>query len=104
MGRCSSHSYLWTSPVGTPHMARMCTNCHQPDPAWLNAMAAALVRATALAVEAEPDRLASAVKKELLSERNVPHGGDCQARKFGSNEAYPHLECTCWQARLLAAL
>lgn len=30
------HHYLWQSPAGTKHSARLCMGCGQPDPAWLD--------------------------------------------------------------------
>lgn len=30
------HFYVWQSPAGTSHSARLCMGCGQPDPAWLD--------------------------------------------------------------------
>lgn len=48
------HLYAWVSPVGTSTSARLCMVCHQPEPEWLNAIAAAAEeRARADRAEAE---------------------------------------------------
>lgn len=34
------HFYVDRSPAGTSEFARICSHCHQPDPDWLNSLAA----------------------------------------------------------------
>lgn len=32
------HYYMWSSPAGSKHSARLCMGCSSPDPEWLNRM------------------------------------------------------------------
>lgn len=58
------HHYMWASPSGTSHSARLCMGCGQPDPAWLDE----IYRAPEKTLREHADTIGETLKTELLVE------------------------------------